>query len=122
METVNQVEIKDKGRDIKTGRFTKGNSGNPTGNNGWKDLRKLVEALENESLRQGFKNFDEVVARRALQYKEVLIAVMKKVYPEQLPQPIINVYTQIWNSVKEKARDVEDNGRVHIGNPTEVQA
>jgi len=32
----------------------------------------------------------------------------------------VNLYTQIWNGIEKKAKDVEANGRVHIGNKTEV--
>jgi len=97
-------------------------SPNPHGNTHTKDIAGLIDALEDKSKKEGYKNFDALVADRAMKYKEVLIAVMKKVYPEQLMQPVFNIYTQIWNSLEQKAKDVENNGRVHIGNSTEVQA
>lgn len=35
---------------------------------------------------------------------------------------IVNHYTQIWNNAEKKAKDVRPDGRVHIGNQTEVPA
>ena len=111
MEACTQVEIKKEGRDNK-GRFNKGVSGNPSGKNGLRELAGLIEALENESKKQGYKNFDEVVSQRALQHETVLIAVMKKVYPEQSGQPIVNIYTSIWNGALAKSERVDQSGRL----------
>jgi hypothetical protein len=74
-----------KGRDGR-GRFVKGVSHipNPTGVNGYTFLKKLESALEDEAKRKGFKNFAEVVAQRCLQYETVLIAVLKKICPDQI--------------------------------------
>ena len=68
-------------RDAK-GRFVKGSSGNPLHTNGQIFIRDLILALESESRRQGYKNFADVVAKRALQYEVVLVAVLKKVMPD----------------------------------------
>lgn len=97
-------------------------SPNPKGNTHYKEIAGLIIALEDKSKREGYKNFDALVADRAMKYKEVLIAVMKKVYLEQPIQPIINIYTQIWNRTAEKTKDVDANGRVNLRNKTEVSA
>lgn len=84
METCLQEKPKQiTGRDAK-GRFLKGVSGNPSGRPDHAFIDELIDALENESLRQGYKNFADVVAKRALQYETVLIAVLKKICPDKL--------------------------------------
>ena len=113
METNRQEEIKIEGRDNK-GRFVKGQSGNPTGKNGCKLIADLIEALERESKRQGYKNFDEVVSKRALQYETVLIAVMKKVYPEQ---PLIDQSSHKTYAIFDYSKlTEEDIERIHNTN------
>jgi len=106
----------------KKGQFAKGSVHNPKGNTHCKDIAGLIDALEDKSKREGYEDFNALVADRAVKYKEVLIALIKKIYPEQSPQPIINIYTQIWNGIEKKARDVEADGRVHLRDKTEVPA
>ncbi len=84
MKTCTQEKTKQTaGRDNK-GRFVKGVSGNPSGRNDHTFVEELTAALENESKRQGYINFADVVAKRALQYETVLIAVLKKVCPDKV--------------------------------------
>uniref|UniRef100_A0A6H1ZWX7 Uncharacterized protein n=1 Tax=viral metagenome TaxID=1070528 RepID=A0A6H1ZWX7_9ZZZZ len=83
METNLLEKTKLTGRNNK-GQFVKGFVGNPTGNNQFDFLKDLVDALQNESKRQGFENFSDVIAKRALQYETVLIAVLKKVIPDKI--------------------------------------
>ncbi|HDP36495.1 MAG TPA: hypothetical protein ENN27_01295 [Candidatus Atribacteria bacterium] len=74
----NKVHV---GRDAK-GRFVKGYVANPTGRNHFTFIEELTKALDDESKRQGYKNFAQVVAKRALQYEVVLVAVLKKICPD----------------------------------------
>jgi hypothetical protein len=84
MESCSQEEIKNKtGRDAK-GRWIKGFCPNPKGNTKQYLLDDLIDALEKESKRQHYTNFVEVVAKRALQYETVLIAVLKKICPDKI--------------------------------------
>ena len=81
-KTCKQEKTQDtSGRDEK-GRFKKGVSGNPYGNTHTKDLDRLIQALDDRSKRAGYEDFDAVVADRALQHETVLIAVLKKIYPD----------------------------------------
>jgi hypothetical protein len=87
-------------------------SPNPKGNTHSKDIAGLIDALEDKSKRAGFKDFNSLVAARAIQYKEVLIAVMKKVYPEQSAQPDTNIYIKIWNGAIDKSNKIDQSGRL----------
>lgn len=118
-ETIETDNMQAKNGRNEKGRFVKGSVHNPRGNTHSKDMAGLIVALEDKSKREGYKNFDYLVADRAMKYKEVLIAVMKKVYPDQ-SVPIVNIYTQIWNNLEKKGRDVDANGRVHIKQQDEV--
>jgi len=121
-ETVKTEELQIKNGRNEKGRFVKGSVHNPHGNTHTRDIDNLIEALDKRAKRAKFKDFDALVADRALKHKEVLIAVIKKIYREESSAPIINLYTQIWNGLQKKAKDVEFNGRVHIGDKTEVPA
>lgn len=76
-----EVKTKRRGNPI----WVKGmKSPNPKGNTHAKDIAGLVAALEDRAKREGYKNFDALVADRAAQHETVLIAVLKKVYPDLL--------------------------------------
>ena len=66
------------------GRFIKGNLANPSGRNGLLGIDELVDALNNEALRKKFPDFNAYVAHRAFTNNQVLIAVMKKIYPDKV--------------------------------------
>lgn len=66
------------------GRFLKGSIPNPTGRCGLLGIDELVDALNNEALRKKLPDFNTYVARRAFRNSQVLIAVLKKVYPDKV--------------------------------------
>jgi hypothetical protein len=65
------------------GRFVKGCSGNPKGSNQYNSIVPLIEALEKAGTKQNEKFWD-MVARKAFCDERVLIAVLKKLIPDNL--------------------------------------
>ena len=114
-ETYKQDEIKRGSRDNK-GRFVKGVSGNPQGNNGRKDIASLIEALEHESKKQGYGDFNKLVAKRAIQFETVLIAVLKKIYPDKVQGEGFADTTNIYHIIQQIQRDIQAGS----GSPLEL--
>ena len=83
IENKQNIQVKAKNRMGNPNWYKGMKSPNPKGNTHTKDIAGLIAALEDRSKRGGYKNFDALVADRAAQYETVLIAVMKKIYPEQ---------------------------------------
>jgi|SRR3990167_4686923 len=84
VEAIKMEDIKIKNGHDSKGRFVKGFVHNPKGNTQRKELSGLIEALEVRAKREGYKNFNSLVADRAAQHETVLIAVLKKIYPDQI--------------------------------------
>ncbi len=66
------------------GRFVKGQVANPRGSNGYTTVKTIEQALNKKAKRKGFKNFPAYVAERALINDAVLVAVLKKIVPDQI--------------------------------------
>jgi len=81
-ESCQQEENKAEAR-LPNGRWKKGVSGNPAGKNGFMEIAGLVAALEDESKRRNYPNFNAYVAERAFNSDEILKAVLNKVYPQK---------------------------------------
>jgi hypothetical protein len=107
-ETYKQEEINKNGRDNK-GRFIKGISGNPEGHNGRKDIAGLIEALEHESKKEGYGDFNKLVAKRAIQFETVLIAVLKKIYPDRIQGEGFADTTNVYNIIQQIQRDFQES-------------
>ena len=67
----------------KKGRFAKGNCANPKGNNQFTSLAPLLEALKKHGKKQN-QDFWDMVAERVWLNETVLIAVLKKILPDQV--------------------------------------
>lgn len=76
------------------GRLLKGTILNPTGRNGLLGIDELIDALNNEALRKKLPDFNTYVARRAFRNPQVLIAVMKKIYPDKIEHSGKITFTQ----------------------------
>ncbi len=70
--------VRDKG-----GRFVKGQSGNPKGDNQYTSLVPLIEALKKAGQKRG-EDFWDMVAARVWTNDAVLVAVLKKIVPDKI--------------------------------------
>ena len=66
------------------GRLLKGSIINPNGISGLLGIDELIDALNNEALRKKLPDFNTYVARRAFRNSQVLITVLKKIYPDKV--------------------------------------
>ncbi len=66
------------------GRFIKGNCANPYGNKHTKNIDDLITALDEKAKRNKYKNFEAFVAKKCFEDNTVLIAILRKIYPDKL--------------------------------------
>ena len=85
-ETCVQEKVKTKtGRNAK-GQWVKGFCPNFKGNTSKLDVKDLVLALNEEAERRKYPNFLAYAAQRAFINDQVLIAIMKKIFPDKTEQ------------------------------------
>lgn len=84
------------------GRLIKGSVLNPGGNKHTKNIDDLIDALEHRAKQQNYKDFNAYVAKKCFEDTTVLIAVLKKIYPDKAEMPAISI-NLFFESVVSKA-------------------
>jgi len=96
-ETCKQA-VRDKG-----GRFKKGHSGNPKGSNKYTSIVPLLNALDRAGEKRG-EDFWDMVAKKVWMNETVLIAILKKILPDEVHTEVTgqNTLVQIIQQLAEK--------------------